>query len=96
MIKLVKKIFTVKSFYLRYFYILSKKIIIGAFVHVKQASCLVRETVLNASRAYRNAHIDCERPNKHREKVFDDTKGHFKHLNLSKSITQLYAPSSNC
>lgn len=57
---------------------------------------MVRETVLNASRAYRNARLDCDRPNKHREKVFEETKSHFKHLDLSKSITRLYAPSSNC
>lgn len=64
-------------------------------MHVKQVANLVRETVLNASRAYRNSRLDCDRPNKHREKVFDETKGHFKHLELSKSITRLYFPLLN-
>lgn len=65
-------------------------------MHVKQVASLTRETVLNASRAYRNARVDCDRPNKHREKVFEQTKTHLKHLPLAESIVRLYAPISNC
>lgn len=61
----------------------------GACVHSLQAASLVRETVLNASRAYRNLHIECDRPNKHREKVFSTTKQMLRPLPLAAAITRL-------
>uniref|UniRef100_A0A914BZM8 Rap-GAP domain-containing protein n=1 Tax=Acrobeloides nanus TaxID=290746 RepID=A0A914BZM8_9BILA len=65
----------------------------GAYVHTKQIASLVRDTVLNASRAYRIAQQDCDRPNKHREKVFQQTQKHLTELYPSTSITSLYVPS---
>jgi hypothetical protein len=53
---------------------------------------MIRETVMNASRAYRTLHQQCDRPNKHREKVFDQTKNHLDFLPIAQSITRLYAP----
>nr|CAD2130005.1 unnamed protein product [Meloidogyne enterolobii] len=65
----------------------------GACIHISQASTLVRETVLNASRAYRNLRVECDRPNKYRERVFRDTKKMLKPLSLSNSITRLFHAS---
>lgn len=65
----------------------------GACVHIKQVPSLVRDTVLNASRAYRLEQHECERPNKHREKVFQQTKSRLEHMSLAESITRLYVPS---
>jgi len=67
----------------------------GATVHIKQASSLTRETVLNASRAYRNARLDCDRPNKHREKVFQSARLQLTHLSTAEAISRLYAPMLN-
>lgn len=62
---------------------------------MNQLASLVRDTVLNASRAYRNARVECDRPNKHREKVFQQTKNQLTHLPLSEAIIRLYAPTLN-
>uniref|UniRef100_A0A915CVG1 Rap-GAP domain-containing protein n=1 Tax=Ditylenchus dipsaci TaxID=166011 RepID=A0A915CVG1_9BILA len=67
----------------------------GACVHIKQIASLTRETVLNASRAYRNARVECDRPNKHREKVFSQTKELLSHMPLKEAIVRLYAPMLN-
>lgn len=64
----------------------------GSCIHILQAASLVRETALNASRAYRNLRLECDRPNKHREKVFSQTKQKLTHMPLSASITHLYTP----
>ncbi|KAL7071848.1 hypothetical protein ACQ4LE_008404 [Meloidogyne hapla] len=66
----------------------------GACIHTFQASTLVRETVLNASRAYRNLRVECDRPNKYRESVFRDTKKMLKPFSLSNSITKLFYAST--
>ncbi|CAK5049731.1 unnamed protein product [Meloidogyne enterolobii] len=76
-----------------YFFSRIIELIIGACVHISQASTLVRETVLNASRAYRNLRVECDRPNKYRERVFRDTKKMLKPLPLSNSITRLFHAS---
>ncbi|KHN77841.1 Ral GTPase-activating protein subunit alpha-1 [Toxocara canis] len=65
----------------------------GAHVHVKQLPHLVRDTVLNASRAYRIAQQDCARPLQHREKVFLDSRQQLVELSAASSISQVYMPS---
>uniref|UniRef100_A0A183CJF3 Rap-GAP domain-containing protein n=1 Tax=Globodera pallida TaxID=36090 RepID=A0A183CJF3_GLOPA len=61
----------------------------GACIHVLQAASLVRETVLNASRAYRNLRVECDRPNKHREKVFREKKQMLTHHPLASALVRL-------
>uniref|UniRef100_A0A9J2P0P2 Rap-GAP domain-containing protein n=2 Tax=Ascaris TaxID=6251 RepID=A0A9J2P0P2_ASCLU len=65
----------------------------GAHVHVKQLPHLVRDTVLNASRAYRIAQQDCARPLQHREKVFSESRQQLIALSVASSISQVYVPS---
>jgi len=67
----------------------------GACIHVKQAAGLVRETVMNASRAYRNLKLACDRPNKHRENVFQQVKGQLTRTPVAEAVTHLYAPMIN-
>uniref|UniRef100_A0A914YG23 Rap-GAP domain-containing protein n=1 Tax=Panagrolaimus superbus TaxID=310955 RepID=A0A914YG23_9BILA len=64
----------------------------GAIIHTKQVASLVRDTVINASRAYRLAQKDCDRPNKLREKVFEQTKSTLKEMSVADAITQIYVP----
>ncbi|KAL3074845.1 hypothetical protein niasHS_014290 [Heterodera schachtii] len=61
----------------------------GACIHVLQAASLVRETVLNASRAYRTLRVDCDRPNKHREKLFREKKQMLTHHPLASALVRL-------
>lgn len=65
----------------------------GAHVHVKQLPHLIRDTVLNASRAYRIARPDCIRPLQHRERVFQDTREQLVSLFPSAAIPLVYVPS---
>ncbi|VDK47411.1 unnamed protein product [Anisakis simplex] len=65
----------------------------GAHVHISQLPHLVRDTVLNASRAYRIAQQDFARPLHHREKVFNQSRQQLIQLPISASISQIYVPS---
>ena len=64
----------------------------GVYIHTKQIASLVRDTVINASRAYRLAQHECDRPNKLREKVFEQTRNHLAEMPVAEAITQLYVP----
>uniref|UniRef100_A0A7E4VIK5 Rap-GAP domain-containing protein n=1 Tax=Panagrellus redivivus TaxID=6233 RepID=A0A7E4VIK5_PANRE len=64
----------------------------GVYLHTKQVASLVRDTVINASKAYRLANHDCDRPNKLRESVFASTRSHLRELPVAAAITQLYVP----
>ena len=64
----------------------------GVYIHTKQIASLVRDTVINASRAYRLAQHECDRPNKLREKVFEQTRNHLAEMHVAEAITQLYVP----
>ncbi|KAI6202932.1 hypothetical protein M3Y94_00498200 [Aphelenchoides besseyi] len=65
----------------------------GAQVHIKEVAALVRETVINASRAYRVQQQTVARPNKHRETVFNDTCARLSHLPIAPAITATFVPS---
>ena len=62
----------------------------GVYAHTKQIASLVRDTVVNASRAYRLARIPS---NKLREEVFEQTKATLKDMPVAEAVTQLYVPS---
>ncbi|VDN07034.1 unnamed protein product [Thelazia callipaeda] len=46
----------------------------GAHIHICMLPHLVRDTVINASRAYRLSQQGCARPLEHREEVFEETR----------------------
>uniref|UniRef100_A0A0R3RS83 Rap-GAP domain-containing protein n=1 Tax=Elaeophora elaphi TaxID=1147741 RepID=A0A0R3RS83_9BILA len=63
----------------------------GAHIHICMLSHLIRDTVVNASRAYRLSQQDCARPLKHREKVFEETRHELNVPPPSLSIFQTFA-----
>lgn len=65
----------------------------GAHVHLIQLPYLVRDTVINASRAYRLTQQDCARPLQHRQKVFMDARRHLAIFSPSASISHVYSPT---
>lgn len=65
----------------------------GAQIHIKEVPALVRETVINASRAYRVSQHLVARPNKHREQVFSETRSHLAYMPIAPAITNIYLPS---
>lgn len=65
----------------------------GAHIHIIMLPYLVRDTVVNASKAYRMSQHDCARPLQHREKVFEDTRRQLQIPTPSLSICQTFAPS---
>uniref|UniRef100_A0AAF5Q077 Rap-GAP domain-containing protein n=4 Tax=Wuchereria bancrofti TaxID=6293 RepID=A0AAF5Q077_WUCBA len=67
----------------------------GAHIHICMLPHLVRDTVVNASRAYRLSQQDCARPLEHREKVFEETRRHLHVPSPSFSISQTFALSLN-
>ncbi|MCP9260057.1 Ral GTPase-activating protein subunit alpha-1 [Dirofilaria immitis] len=67
----------------------------GAHIHICMLPDLVRDTVVNASRAYRLSHQDCARPLQHREKVFEETRHQLHVPSPSLSISQTFALSPN-
>jgi hypothetical protein len=64
----------------------------GAQIHIKEVPALVRETVINSSRAYRVGQ-QVVRPNKHREQVFNTTRSHLGYMPIGPTITNIYLPS---
>ncbi|VDK71391.1 unnamed protein product [Litomosoides sigmodontis] len=67
----------------------------GAHIHICMLPHLVRDTVVNASRAYRLSQQDCARPLQHREKVFEETRHQLLVPSPSFSICQTFALSVN-
>ncbi|KAL3997954.1 Rap/ran-GAP family protein [Acanthocheilonema viteae] len=67
----------------------------GAHIHICMLPHLVRDTVVNASRAYRLSQQDCARPLQHREKVFEETRNQLHVPSPSLSISQTFALSMN-
>ncbi|EFO27773.1 hypothetical protein LOAG_00705 [Loa loa] len=67
----------------------------GAHIHICMLPHLVRDTVVNASRAYRLSQQDCARPLQHREKVFEETKHHLHVPSPSLAICQTFIASLN-
>uniref|UniRef100_A0AC35TQP1 Rap-GAP domain-containing protein n=1 Tax=Rhabditophanes sp. KR3021 TaxID=114890 RepID=A0AC35TQP1_9BILA len=65
----------------------------GAYVHISEIAQMVRETAINASRAYRISQVNCDRPNIHRQKIFDETIKAISFMKPAAAITQLYVPS---
>jgi hypothetical protein len=65
----------------------------GAQIHIKEVPSLVRETVINASRAYRVSQHLVVRPNKHREQVFTDIKSRLSYMPIGPAITNIFLPS---
>lgn len=65
----------------------------GAQIHIREVPALVRETVINASRAYRVSQHLVVRPNKHREQVFSDVKSHLSYMPIGSAITNIFLPS---
>uniref|UniRef100_A0A0K0G3E3 Probable Rho GTPase-activating protein CG5521 (inferred by orthology to a D. melanogaster protein) n=1 Tax=Strongyloides venezuelensis TaxID=75913 RepID=A0A0K0G3E3_STRVS len=64
----------------------------GSFVSICEIGPMVRETALNASRAYKVDRINCDRPLKHRENVYKECLDKVGYAKMADAITNIYIP----